>query len=270
LNFIDGRLAERHQVIYTTHSPFMIQPSRIDRVRTVEDAETGGTKVGSEVLRTDAATVFPLQAALGYELAQTLFLGPDCLLVEGPSDLVYLDLLNEKLRAEGREYLDERWVITPAGGANNLPTFVSLLGANQLNLAVLMDSTRADTQKIRNLLASKRITPKRIIQLSAITGNDDADFEDLFEAGFYVSLVNGAYADELSKAMKVADLPKGGDRIVPRIEQYFQDNNVGTGNFNHFRPASHLLTEPKKLDKLNVATLDRLEALAKVINNLLD
>ena len=61
------------------------------RARTVEDIwleddgniEVKGTKVGDDVLSTDKDTVFPLQGALGYELTQSLFVGPNTLLVEG-------------------------------------------------------------------------------------------------------------------------------------------------------------------------------------------
>jgi predicted ATP-dependent endonuclease of OLD family len=37
LRFIDERLGATHQVIYTTHSPFMVEPGRLERVRVVED-----------------------------------------------------------------------------------------------------------------------------------------------------------------------------------------------------------------------------------------
>src|SRR5262249_7202160 len=45
LRFIDERLAPRHQVIYTTHSPFMVSSDHLDRVRTVIDQDRVGTKV---------------------------------------------------------------------------------------------------------------------------------------------------------------------------------------------------------------------------------
>jgi hypothetical protein len=268
LDFIDGRLADSHQVIYTTHSPFMIPAGKLDRVRTVEDVKDEGTKVGAEVLRTDDATIFPLQAALGYDLAQTLFLGPDCLLVEGPSDLIYLQLWNQALGADQRETLSDRWVVTPAGGATNLTTFVSLLGSNQLNVAVLMDATRADTQKIRNLMSSGRLKARSIIQVGEFVGNSDADVEDLFDAGFYLSLVNGAYSVELAKPLKVADIAKGNPRVVKRIEDYFKAN--GLGRFNHYRPAAYFLTnQGKLLPKVSAKALDRAETLVKKVNALL-
>jgi hypothetical protein len=45
LKLIDKRLAPRHQVIYTTHSPFMVSPDHLHRVRTVIDQDQVGTKV---------------------------------------------------------------------------------------------------------------------------------------------------------------------------------------------------------------------------------
>ena len=138
LRFIDERLAPKHQVIYTTHSPFMVEPTKIHRVRTVEDVTDEGTKVSADVMATSRDTRFPLQAALGYELAQTLFVSPDNLVVEGPADLLYLQILSGHLRESGRTYLDQRWVIVPVGGIDKIPTFVALLGA-QLNVAVVLD-----------------------------------------------------------------------------------------------------------------------------------
>ena len=124
LRFIEEILAPKHQVLYTTHSPFMIDANKFDRVRTVEDIDNAGVKVSSECLSVDANTVFPLQASLGYSLAQTLFLGPNCLLVEGPSDLLYLQTMSTILSDSNRESLSNKWVITPVGGAEKLVTFV--------------------------------------------------------------------------------------------------------------------------------------------------
>ncbi|MQG83201.1 MAG: ATP-binding protein, partial [SAR202 cluster bacterium] len=45
LRFIDERLAPKHQVVYTTHSPFMINLDHLNRVRTVEDMDDLGTVV---------------------------------------------------------------------------------------------------------------------------------------------------------------------------------------------------------------------------------
>ncbi len=64
LRYIDV-LAENHQLMYTTHSPFMVQSERLHQVRTVEARAREGTKITANVSGSDPKTLFPLQAALG-------------------------------------------------------------------------------------------------------------------------------------------------------------------------------------------------------------
>lgn len=169
LRLIEDRLAPTYQVFYTTHSPFMVDPKKLDRVRTVEDVDHKGTKISDEVFRAGRDTVFPLQAALGYELAQTLFVGPDNLVVEGPADYVYLTVMSDHLASLGRGHLDERWTIVPVGGLEKIPTFVALLGA-KLNVAVLMDGSSGGSQRIDSLIERGVIGSKKVIPLTAIGG----------------------------------------------------------------------------------------------------
>ena len=96
LRFFEEKLAPHHQIVYSTHSPFMVPASAFDRVRIVEDKVEVrgqrriplGTKVREDVLELDPDTLFPLQGALGYEITQSLFVGKHTLLVEGPSDIL--------------------------------------------------------------------------------------------------------------------------------------------------------------------------------------
>ncbi|WP_454907435.1 AAA family ATPase [Variovorax gossypii] len=52
-----------NQIIYTTHSPFMVPVHRLDAVRTASLGETSGTTV-SNAAEGDERTLFPLKAAL--------------------------------------------------------------------------------------------------------------------------------------------------------------------------------------------------------------
>ena len=69
LRYIKENLLPNSQVIYTTHSPFMIDTDDIFSVRTVEDlldnGQPIGTKVSNRVISADSDTLFPLRAALG-------------------------------------------------------------------------------------------------------------------------------------------------------------------------------------------------------------
>lgn len=270
LRFIDDELAHQHQVLYSTHSPFLVKPERFERVRTVQDVDGKGTKVSADIFRTDSETVFPLQTALGYELAQTLFVGPDCLLVEGPSDLLYLQILSQACEAAGLTGLDDRWVVTPVGGADKLGTFVSLLGANQLNVAALIDANPKDKQRIAALQDNGHLKGRALIQISETTGTQEADTEDLFEPDFYLSLVNLAYKADLPKALKLNDLKSKAPRITARIEQHLRDNNISNGKLNHYRPAERLLRDQATLvPKISNDTLQRADTLFKRVNALL-
>lgn len=270
LNFINKRLAPKHQVIYTTHSPFMVDPTRLKQVRTVQDVDEQGTVVSSDVLRNDRDTIFPLQAALGYDLAQTLFVGPDCLLVEGPSDLIYLQILSQVCASQSFDQLDPRWVVVPVGGADKVSTFVSLLGANQLNIAVLMDISSKDMQRIKTLQSNDFLGASSLVNIGSIIGASDADIEDLFDMSFYLKLVNRAYSDQLPAELKVADLKDGNPRIVKRLETHFRDNNIAGGRFSHYLPAVYLLNKQKDLLKsLGSTTVQNAASLFAKVNSLL-
>ena len=70
LRFIDDKLAPFHQVIYSTHSPFMVPADKLQRVRIVEDKvdrtktprKSYGTKVSHDALEVEADTLFPCRA----------------------------------------------------------------------------------------------------------------------------------------------------------------------------------------------------------------
>jgi energy-coupling factor transporter ATP-binding protein EcfA2 len=151
LRLIDKRLAPNHQVLYTTHSPFMVSPDHLQRVRTVIDQDEVGTKISPEIFKADSDTAFPLLTAMGIEMSQTLFVGEHTLLLEGPSDLIYLDVLSELAATNGQPGLDPRWIKTPIGGSGKLSTFVTLLGANKLHVAVLIDSSTKDVGAVKHL-----------------------------------------------------------------------------------------------------------------------
>ncbi|WP_343243203.1 AAA family ATPase [Streptomyces sp. SID12501] len=261
LRFINERLAPNAQVIYTTHSPFMVETARLDRVRIVEDrGPDTGAVVTQEVLSVTDDSLFPLQAALGYDIAQNLFVGPDNLLVEGTSDYTYLTLISDFLKEAGRTHIDERWRILPAGGATNIPAFVALIGTN-LQATVLIDSTPAGVAKLKNLTNKGLLSPKRLLLTDAFSdGVKDSDIEDLFSPGDYLKLYNAAFGTKL----KVGDL-NGTDRIIARLTRA-----TGAPFTEHGRPADALLRKRDTLlPGLSETTLSRFEQLFTAINDTL-
>ncbi|PJN93043.1 hypothetical protein CNY89_24255, partial [Amaricoccus sp. HAR-UPW-R2A-40] len=126
------------KILYTTHSPFMVPTHALETIRTVSIAEDKGTTVTNDPTG-DARTLFPIQAALGYDLAQSLFIGPNNLVVEGVTDYWILSSVSAYLAELGQPSLDEKLTLTPAGGAQKVSYMVALLTSEQLNVLVLMD-----------------------------------------------------------------------------------------------------------------------------------
>lgn len=257
LRFIEERLSKRCQVIYTTHSPFMIQPNHLERARLVEDkGREMGSVTTSDVLTTDSDTLFPLQAALGYDIAQHLFIAKDNLVVEGPSDFLFMQTISERLKEENREGLHQRWSIMPLGGADVIPAFVALLG-NHLDVTVVVDARKEGHQKLSALAEAGFLADTRIITIGDIVGRKAADIEDLFTKEDYLSLYNAAFGKEL----KTSDL-SGTDSIVRQIAR-----KEGVDRYDHNAPAEMLLRErAERGAALSKETLDAFEALFKRIN----
>ena len=269
LRFIRERLAPTHQVIYTTHSPFMVDAHKFNQVRTVIDADNTGTVVSSDVLKADKESVFPLHAAMGVQLTQTLFIGPYVLFVEGPSDLIYLNYLSDAVSRSGGQGLDTKWTITPGGGLAKIPFMLNLYGANDITIAVLTDSSKQDKSVLNALRQDGRIFNSSLVSVGDILDKAEADIEDIFTPEYYLNLVSIAYAGMLNnRKIKVQELPRG-NRIVKRVELYFQKNNINKGRLNHYSPAAVLLRASDELPQPNRETLQNAEELFKRINSIL-
>ena len=277
LTYFEEELVPNHQLIYSTHSPFMVDPARFDRVRIVQDRSIdadeevadrdAGTKVTVDVLATSDDSLFPLQGALGYDIAQTLFVGPNSLIVEGVSDLLYLQVMTSVLQAEGREGLSSGWTITPVGGSDKVPTFVALLGVQtQMNVATLIDFQEKDRQAIENMWRRKLIKKKQVLTYADFVEASEADVEDVIGTEFYLELVNSEYAAALGEPIEEKDLKSKHSRITVRLKEYFVEHPLRKGvTFNHYRPARYLA---ERVGEVTVppAILDRFQRICSEVN----
>jgi hypothetical protein len=215
-------------------------------------------------------TLFPLQGALGYDLSQTLFVGPNSLIVEGVSDLLYLQSISAALEALDRGGLSDLWTITPVGGSDKVPTFAALLGSQKnLKIATLIDIQQKDRQSIENLYKKKLMEQKNVLTFADFTGKKEADIEDMFDIEFYLKLVNAEYKTGLQKPLTVSDLPKR-ERVLSSIEAHLKDVPLKAGKFNHYRPARYFADHTQALFKtLSPEVLDRFEQAFKKLNEIL-
>lgn len=263
LRFIND-LSETYQVVYTTHSPFMVESNALHRVRTVYDSEEGSI-ISNAIQERDPDTLFPLQAALGYDIAQNLFVSKNNLLVEGPSDLNYLIYMSNILESLNLEGLKEDITIVPVGGLDKVATFISLLRGSKLKISCLLDSfnNSKGAQKLDNLVKSKIVKDKNIRFFDEFAGEDykQADIEDLFEKSEYLHIFSKAFPEHAG--ITPEDLDKNKPTILTQIQSI-----LGRKRFNHYKPSQELLTMGLDSDFFSKETLARFEEMFKKINEL--
>ena len=145
-----SRLADVNQTLYSTHSPFLVGPDELDLVRVVEMTDRRvGTKVLTSVTSSDAAGLLPLQEALGYDMAQSLFSQQRNLVLEGLTDYWYVEAVSAMLRDGGGTSLGEKVALVPAGSAGKVVYFATILHAHKLKVVALLDSDAAGDQAAR-------------------------------------------------------------------------------------------------------------------------
>lgn len=283
LRYIIDRLLPDHQVIFTTHSPFMVPMDRLVDIRIVEDViiekpgkrpEVKGTKVRSDVLEVSSDTLFPLQGALGYEVTQSLFIGENTFLVEGPSDILYLQVISQALAKRRRHSLDPKWILCPSGGIDKIAPFVRLFGGNRINTAVLSDIANGDKTKIDHLKRAAILKAGHFYTCADFANQAEADIEDLLDTDLFVEILNGAYKPPAPNVITKAALMAANStpRIVKKAEALFKLMPPSVEEFDHFGPSRWLLENPSVLDAdtpgINT-TLERFEAVFKAFNDLL-
>ena len=277
LRFFKDKLSPIHQIFYTTHSPFMVDPNSLTSARIVEDVvdtshrvrpTSEGTKVRDDVLNVDPDTIFPLQGALGYEITQSLFIRKNTFLVEGPSDILYLKALSAELFRRNRNGLHPDWVICPTGGIGKVMPFVGLFKGNNLNIVVLTDVAKGIKGKVEELRASEILKSGSVLTASEFSGKDEADTEDLFAPSLLTKLLNRAYNLKGENKLTVEKL-EGADNTTPRLikkaEAYFKLLPESVPMLDHYTPAMWLFENQDILSGDSNAVAETLDRAAELL-----
>jgi predicted ATP-dependent endonuclease of OLD family len=264
LRFIED-LSDDYQIIYSTHSPFMIASDSLNRVRTVLETDKGSV-ISDSIQEKDPDTLFPLQASLGYDIAQNLFVSKKNLLVEGVSDLIILTSISGILESVNREHLRDDITIVPTGGLEKVATFISLLRGSKLEIACLLDSyTDAKGKAKMDKMIAEKIIHKNKIRFfdEFLEDFTKADLEDLFVKDDYLKLFNSAF-NELTN-IKESDLNVNIKQIITQINKHIEKDR-----FNHYRPANELVKLGVNEGFLSSKTLDNFERVFQEVNILFE
>lgn len=188
------------QVVYVTHSPFLIDKNHAERIRVLEK---GRGRDGTLVVDNAAQNHYePLRSAFGAFVGETAFVGSANLLVEGITEQVLLAGAARAIRKAGspeNESLDlNGMVIVPCGSASHVPYMVHLVrgrDAEKPPVVVLLDSDTAGDDAVKLLKRkplSGLLAGDLVLQLGKV-GQDVADIaeiEDLLPPGLAAAAAN--------------------------------------------------------------------------------
>lgn len=202
-NWLDAieEIVQGNQVLYTSHSPFLIRKEFPSRIRVVEDQN--GTVINDDFLNSNDMSLEPLRKALGIGLGDSPFVAKRKILVEGPSDYYILTGLANYFK----QYLDRdiiNWdevTIFPVGGADNMVQASKWVMSEEFSYAILLDNDgKGNDVKSRLQDEAPAVEQERVFQLER---NDDyqnfhIEIEDMFRTEFYIDCLNTAYEAEVA------------------------------------------------------------------------
>lgn len=177
-------LAKENQLLYTTHSPFLVNPDNLAGVKAVFVDEKGLSNVSDDLRKNskDAKkSIYPIHAAIGLTVSDGLLLGCQPVLVEGISDQIYLQIIKNALLARGSYRNNKEMVFIPTGGVRGMSAVISIVTGRENTLPfVILDADVPGKEKEKSLKKGNyKDSPEKIILISDILGSGAFEIEDL-------------------------------------------------------------------------------------------
>jgi hypothetical protein len=213
-------------------------------------------------MENDPDTLFPLQAAIGFDISQNLFNNRRNLLVEDPADLILLTLMSGTLKSISRTGLKEGVSVIPIGGLEKLATFLLLLKSSRNNTVCLMPTATVSKTKSKQDIEmwDQFINGKSFRFYDQYTQVTQAGIEDLFEPNEIALALMSAYGTKVAESFK----PVEGEGILPQLQVA-----IGRDSFDRLRIARELALLPNIKQNISEKTFNRFEKLFRDINKLM-
>jgi hypothetical protein len=253
-------LSHKHQLIYTSHSPYLIDKNYPGQVRLVHRTKAG-TEIVDKAHHTPAPyftlAYEPLRVALGVGIGDTLVFDEQNVVVEGPADQIIICGLSQEVATAGLpDHLDlNRVSVVPAGSANNIETVARMAKARQLKVVALLDSDQAGREEYDRLAKraeqtgdDSRLLVEELVSIAAVYPNIGASpraIEDLLPRSAYFDAVNRfygrTYPGTWAELKHTTDQFKKGDKPVAELLAEYFGNKKEYGSFDKVRVAREFI-----------------------------
>lgn len=225
-------LSKENQIIHTTHSPFIVDTNNIDRCKVVYVDADGYTVASANLRDSDdklnEQSIYAVHAALGLSVSDILFQGCKPIIVEGPSDQIYLSAIKQVLIAEKKFAPKEECIFIPSGGVRGIQGVVSLLGGKQGKLPiVIVDSDKSGKDAKTKLTSGLyKDCKNNILEMSDYINVENAEVEDLIPLDFLIKGINKLFEGLDDEEDQFEDVYDKSKPIIPQIEEFAKSNGI--------------------------------------------
>lgn len=232
LSLFFDNLSQSNQIINTTHSPFIVDTSNIDRCRVVYVDKEGYTVASSNLRQGDDSlnekSIYSVHAALGLSVSDVLLQGCQVIIVEGPSDQFYLNAIKIFLIKEKIISPEQEIVFLPSGGVKGIPGVVSMVSSKADEIPYLiLDSDKSGVDAKKKLLSGSGLYigfENRILDIKDYTGIDGSEVEDLIPFKLLQKGIDRIFNKVDENEFQDKYDPK--KAIVPQIELFARGNII--------------------------------------------
>jgi len=166
LKLFEDFSSKNNQVIYTTHSPFMIYEKKLHRTRLIIKDENGNSNIGNKYyslphkMGSKSETLTPLLTAIGMSMNYNILSinnEKENIITEGISDYNYL---------KGYYYLKKiknMPNIIPSAGVNNIINIISILIGWGCSFKIILDQDKAGREQYKTLQSKLLINSSDVI-----------------------------------------------------------------------------------------------------------
>lgn len=226
-------LSETNQLMYTAHSPFMVEADHLDRVKAVYVDEGGTTAVSPDLRAAEgdnpqSRSIYPVHAAVGLSVSDTLLYGCQPVIVEGRSDQTYLSTIKNYLIGKGRIKPGRELVFMPSGGVKGVSSITSIITGTDEELPyAVLDSDHAGhgmANKLKQHLYSG--ADERVLMVGEFTGVEEAEVEDLFPVPFLARIIARQLPRPRDGEEEFDEVVEAGAPIIPQVEAFAKRHGI--------------------------------------------
>lgn len=228
-------LSEKNQILYTTHSPFMVDSDHLERVRSVYVDRVGKTVVSSDLRASEhlygknqTQSIYPAHAALGLTVSDTLLINCKPILVEGESDQLYLSALKSLLISEGKISPLKEIIFITTGGVKGIKSMVGILSGRSGDMPYVIVDGDIPGQKMKLELKGDfyAADTDKIIDISDYTSISKGEIEDIFPASKFAALASKFLPRPEEVEEEFEDIFETGKPICDQIESYSEKHGI--------------------------------------------